>query len=287
MKKHAYLIIAHHEFEYLKRLLGMLDDKRNDIYILIDSKAEGYNKSELLQSCHFSKVFLCEEQIAISWGSFSLIEAEYILLKTAYKCGGYSYYHLISGNDIVLKNQDYIHAFFEKTDLEYIHFCSEEDNRLFRERYCLYYFFRESVGKTKGIKFIMERCLVHIQKWIKVDRSRKNPLVFYSGSNWFSITEKMVELAIQSEDWVKSTFKYSFCCDEVFLQTIAMNSNLKEKIAPVGNLRKIAWVKGEAYVWKEDDLEELLKCEELFARKVSQNQSGKLIENIERQLIES
>lgn len=38
MKKHAYLIIAHNEFELLKLLVSQIDDVRNDIYIHIDKK---------------------------------------------------------------------------------------------------------------------------------------------------------------------------------------------------------------------------------------------------------
>lgn len=37
--KHAYLIIAHNEPEVLRRLVKSVDDKRNDIYIHIDKKA--------------------------------------------------------------------------------------------------------------------------------------------------------------------------------------------------------------------------------------------------------
>ena len=35
MKKHAYLIKAHHQFALLRKLLMLLDDERNDIYIHI------------------------------------------------------------------------------------------------------------------------------------------------------------------------------------------------------------------------------------------------------------
>ena len=31
--KHAYLIMAHHEFEVLGKLVQAIDDKRNDIFI--------------------------------------------------------------------------------------------------------------------------------------------------------------------------------------------------------------------------------------------------------------
>ncbi|MDN5954725.1 MAG: hypothetical protein L0H99_12605 [Loigolactobacillus coryniformis] len=36
---HAYLIIANRNFKQLNLLLRLLDDSRNDIYLLIDQKA--------------------------------------------------------------------------------------------------------------------------------------------------------------------------------------------------------------------------------------------------------
>lgn len=36
--KHAYLIIAHNNWSVLERLLVLLDDNRNDIYLHIDKK---------------------------------------------------------------------------------------------------------------------------------------------------------------------------------------------------------------------------------------------------------
>lgn len=38
MDKHAYLIMAHNEFDILEKQLILLDDYRNDIYIHIDKK---------------------------------------------------------------------------------------------------------------------------------------------------------------------------------------------------------------------------------------------------------
>ena len=49
MGKHAYLIIAHDKFEQLKRLLLLLDDERNDIYLHIDSKAKDFCQEEFEQ----------------------------------------------------------------------------------------------------------------------------------------------------------------------------------------------------------------------------------------------
>ena len=40
MDKHAYLIIAHSNLEQLHKLLLLLDDPRNDIYIHLDLKSK-------------------------------------------------------------------------------------------------------------------------------------------------------------------------------------------------------------------------------------------------------
>ena len=42
MKKHAYLIMAHNNPYILKKLLNLIDDKRNDIYLHID-KSQNYS----------------------------------------------------------------------------------------------------------------------------------------------------------------------------------------------------------------------------------------------------
>ncbi len=38
MKKHAYLIMAHNNFDQLAMLCRLLNDERNDLYVMIDSK---------------------------------------------------------------------------------------------------------------------------------------------------------------------------------------------------------------------------------------------------------
>ena len=46
MERHAYLIMAHNHFDFLKELLGCLDDNRNDIYLHIDKKAGSFDPNQ-------------------------------------------------------------------------------------------------------------------------------------------------------------------------------------------------------------------------------------------------
>lgn len=64
--KHAYLIMAHNQPEHLKKLLCVLDNERNDIFIHIDKKSS-MNKKLFLDVCQKSKVFFTN-QINVYWG---------------------------------------------------------------------------------------------------------------------------------------------------------------------------------------------------------------------------
>ena len=80
MAKHAYLIIAHHEFEVLSLLIQALDDPYNDIYIHFDRKT----KKITLLKCEYSNLYVLDRRIDIRWGHVSQIEAEYALFEVAY-----------------------------------------------------------------------------------------------------------------------------------------------------------------------------------------------------------
>lgn len=71
MKKHAYLIMAHNEFELLKRLIIQLDDTRNDIYIHIDKKVNkeifAKLKEETKKLIRYSQLYFIP-RTKITWG---------------------------------------------------------------------------------------------------------------------------------------------------------------------------------------------------------------------------
>lgn len=139
--KHAYLIMAHNEFDILEKQLRLLDDYRNDIYIHIDKKVKQFNFNYYKNIVKNSNVYYTE-RIDVRWGDFSQIKCELILLKKAIQ-KEYMYYHLISGVDMPLKTQDEIHDFFKDNNgLEFIHFCTEEQYMKRRNRVSQYHFMR-------------------------------------------------------------------------------------------------------------------------------------------------
>ena len=51
---HAYLIIAHDQFDLLESLLKCIDDERNDIYIHISAGSKAFCKTPALSSSRVS-----------------------------------------------------------------------------------------------------------------------------------------------------------------------------------------------------------------------------------------
>ena len=149
MNKHAYLIIAHNEPEVLRTLLAMLDDVRNDIFVHIDRRAcSVYESIKDYKAEHSALIFL-EHPIAVYWGDISQVQVEYMLFERAFSQGPYAYYHLLSGVDLPIKSQDYIHAFFQKNQgKEFVGFWTDAAHRrdLHRKVYRYYLFTRYFKG---------------------------------------------------------------------------------------------------------------------------------------------
>ena len=123
--KHAYLIIAHNEPEILKRLLNLLDDQRNDIYLHVDKKSEALYNLFKVHSLRLSRLYVLEDRVNIKWGDVSQIKAELLLFEKAVRNERYAYLHLISGVDFPIKTQDYIHEFFNSNiGYEFVGFVS-------------------------------------------------------------------------------------------------------------------------------------------------------------------
>lgn len=149
--KHAFLIIAHNEYPILEVLLSMLDDERNDIYLHIDKRAVGLYQKIKGFKIKKAGFYLIEKNMKVYWGDISLVKVEYLLFETALKNGPYAYYHLLSGADLPIKSQDYIHEFFHKNSgKEFVGFWQDAAHQRDLERkVSRYYFFTQRL-KDKG-----------------------------------------------------------------------------------------------------------------------------------------
>ena len=279
MMKHAYLIIAHHEWRVLETLLTMLDDERNDVYLHIDKRAGELRKQVEHYSMKSAGLYVLPHPMKVRWGNFSLVEVEFRLFREALLHGPYRYYHLLSGVDLPIKSQDYIHAFFEqhrgKEFVGFFHGAVHEAD--IRKKMAYFYILndqkKQKDGWEHGVLSLFRNVFMGCQKILWVRR----PVRFdcKKGSNWVSITQEFCEYLVRQcdADMVRR-FRYTLCPDELFLHTVIWNSPFRCRIYDMddmqrGSMRKIDWDRGNPYTWEEKDLAELLQSDLLFARKFS------------------
>ena len=95
--RHAWLIIAHNEFDILQRLVSMLDDARSDFFVHIDAKVHELPALKVERG----RLFMMENRVDVRWGSVSQIEVELALMETALQHGPYDHYHILSGTHLM------------------------------------------------------------------------------------------------------------------------------------------------------------------------------------------
>ncbi|MBB6130757.1 beta-1,6-N-acetylglucosaminyltransferase [Mucilaginibacter lappiensis] len=270
--KHAYLIIAHHEFNVLKRLLQMLDDERNDIFIHFDKKVKDI---PVLQTDK-SALHIIKKRINIRWGHISQIEGEYALMEAAMQTDNYKYCHIISGVHLPLYAQDYIHDFFDQLgNLQLLTpmptYLDEIKNKMMSYNFFLYNF---SGRRTYQILWRLGH---RVQRLLKIQRHVGT--VFKKASNWMSITDGAVRYMISIKEQVLRKYRYTMCGDEFFTPTELENSALRELVLYNERMLKFEIGRANARTFRLEDFDELMTSGCLFARKFSETDMD-LVEKI-------
>lgn len=280
--KHAFLIMAHHNYNQLRCLIGLLDHYRVDIYLHIDKKSPKFDPP----ICKYSSLIQIPS-IRTNWGGYSLVECELRLLEEALKMGHYRYMHLLSGQDLPLKPIDDILSFFDlHSDYNFILYNDPDDTQLASrnlERVKYYYPFQDIKPRRRSILSVSQRVIVEIEKILGVDRTKNYNGQFKAGSQWWSIKPEVAEYIISKRDIIKELFRFTMC-DEMFVQTLIYNSDFYETVynkngSLQSNQRLIAFKKG-AYTWTIKDIEEIKGCGLLFARKFDERIDSEVIHEI-------
>ena len=271
------MILAHNQFPLLKKLIAFLDGDDGDIFLHIDAKVRDLDPEEFLSIPKKSRLVMTD-RVSVSWGDFSMVEAEYALLRAAVP-GGYDYYHLLSGVDVPLKSRAYIRLFFEENNnINYVNFLAPEISRENRWRVRFYYPFQPLNIRRSWLRKGLRDLSAGVQLLAGVDRTRNTPadLVFQKGTQWFDITRDLAEYLLAREEDVRQIFRLTYCPDELFVQTMVASSSFRNTLLPTAFdgkhrncCRYIDWERGSPYVFTDEDLETLIHTDPgcLFARK--------------------
>lgn len=242
MKK-AYLIQCHKDPILVNTLIKKLSDSNTDLYIHVDSNSKISKELDISDN-----VYLLENRYKIRWGTVSQIYATIELLRSCVK-REYDYISLISGQDFPIKS-----------NIEFAEFLLKHKGKEFIEYFPLPNFnwkYEGGIGRVKFywldfltprknfiVKIIRNLYLLSIGKLMSKDISLLGKL--YGGSSWFTITGELAEYIV---DFIDSNPNYinlyrnSGCADEIFFQTLIMNSPFRDNVEN-NNLRFIKWEEG-------------------------------------------
>ena len=270
--KHAYLILAHNEPELLSLLVERLDDVRNDIYIHFDRKLSVLPDIKTLHA----GLYILKDRVDVRWADVSMLEAEYKLFHAVVDSGcQYSHHHLISGVDLPLKNQDYIHSFFvQHQGKEFVGLHQRPMNSHADRALHYWHPFTRSF-RGSGCVFAIKRILRYlvIQTQVLLGIRRNTTIPYHKGGQWVSITRELIDYLLEQEDRAFTIFSRTFGADEYFVPTLIWDTPFMERLFDAtdesrGAMRYIGWrADGQLIDFTSQDLPALQQTEYLFARK--------------------
>ena len=130
------------------------------------------------------------------------------------------------------------------------------------------------------------------ERIVGVNRLKNYQGKIYNGWDWASITGKFAHYLIGQEPLIYSMFQKTLCPSELWLHTLAMDSEFKDNLYDMhdlktGSMRFIDWKRGRPYTWGQDpeDYETLMNSPYLFARKFDEETNMELVERIYHTLI--
>jgi hypothetical protein len=299
--KIAYIILAH---KYPKQLLRLIDKLNTDdvsFFIHIDKKTDSQVAHQLVtQLQDLAKVSFIKRYNS-AWGSFDIVKATLEGIKLIAKASThFDYIVNLSGQDYFIKSNEQIKNFFEENKgrefLEYFSLpCSKWKGGGFRrvEYWHIpwkddYFAFPEKREFKSPISSLFYSFLTSV--FFKKRKLNENfPL--YGGSQFWCLTGECVkwinEFTKQNPKFVNS-FNYTFCTDEMFFQTLILNSPFKDKVVNE-HLRYIDWDNIDAYhprILTRNDFEKIKQSKKLFARKFDLTIDQDILDLIDQNNIE-
>lgn len=232
-------------------------------------------------------LFMLEPRRNAEWGGFSLVQVTVKLMECCLLKGEYDYVSLLSGQDFPVTPSTGITEFLTRNKgMEFIEYFDLPNEKRWRGYFgmCRFeqFWMIDSLG-FEACKFIVDQ---QLREGIK--RTLPAGLTPYGGSQWFTITlacaKYIVEYLRQTPEFF-SYFRLTLASDEVFFNTIIMNSPFAANVVN-NNLRKIDWLRGPDFprTFRESDLAELVSSNCLFARKFDVTIDDQVLTQIENYL---
>lgn len=289
--KQALLITAYKDFDHLIDIIQFFDNDEFECYIHIDKKC--FPEEAIIQEIlSLRPVKLVSDHYTVNWGGRNHLRSYLLLAEEALKNTDNVYFHLISGQDFPVKSLSYFKSFANTSDQKDYITCNQMPyknwihggmNRV--EYYNLYDIF----DAKKNGQWIQRLLTWQQQIGFKRKLSNKVPPL-YAGDTWWSLTKETLQYVIdytQKQPYLLSRMKHTFCAEEMYFQTVIMNSPYAQNVVN-DNLRYIDWTSGRSGspahpdVLDNSDLVKLKQSSALFARKFQSPVSDELKDSLKK-----
>lgn len=238
--KHAILIIAYHNIEYVKSLIKKFD---KDFYIFIHwDKKSSLTNEERESLFELGNIKCIAQKFSVNWASYGIVRTTLFLCEEAIKYKDVTYLHLISDADILSKDLYSFKKFFElnngKNYIESIPFPVKAWEYGGWDRVKLNHRLEHYNIKNKDecalYKKEIEEQITNVQvRQLSIES-------LYGGSAWWSLTKECAEYLLSKKKIIEKEFVDTMFPDEMFTQTIIMNSQYADSVVN-NNLRYISW----------------------------------------------
>lgn len=284
----AILILAHKNVNQVLRLAKVLN-RRFEIYIHFDTKCFISDKDKTFMDDNGIRYI---SEVDVNWGSWSIGEAAYRLMKIALNNPDISYVHVISGQDWPVRNVDELYEMFENNDKIYMRYIKAEDRVKSHERliwWQKFYFNYDTVKRRTFFGKFYHRFLIFVQLLLRVNKFRKLgiKLDIYTGANWMDLPRDAVKYCVDymesHPEFVKMLQTGCFS-DEFWVQTILCNNSEFLKRCKNENHRYIKWVEqygSNPAVLDASEFEKITEGDFIFARKFDPKYSGELMDKLD------
>lgn len=272
----AIIIQCHSRSNQVNRLIEFFNVDWIDLYIHVDSK------SNIIEKINIQKnVKLLKDRVDVRWGTFSQCEATLKVFNLILKSGiKYKYIHLISGEDFPIKSLEYFKKYFFENSCNFIEYSKLPNDELVKKGYDRFQVYYPLWMIRRPNEFFIRVIRVLYRDLIlstKMFKRKKIPFdTLYYGSQWFSInyeTFQYITEYLSENEHIIEFFKNSIYPDEMFFQTIILNSEISFECVN-DNLRYIDWSakQGSPKSVDKKDIDLALTTKNFFIRKIQNNQ---------------
>lgn len=274
----AYLISAYKNLDQVSRLIRRLHRGGAIFLVHVDRKTSKVEYRALVDDIGDLRSVELLERHACHWGGFGHVRATLKgIAWLAARGFEFDYLILLTGQDYPIKSNAFIERFFaDRCGTSFMLFDSLPTE------------WWSPRGGLDRIEYPHLRFNGHHAR-LPVKRSFPRGLKPYGGGAYWSLSRDAVEYVsdfLQDRPDVVAFFKHVDIPDEIFFQTVLLNSSLAKTVVS-DNLRHIDWTRGpRPAILETSDFEALAGSPKLFARKFDVRHDEQILDLIDERLLE-